>query len=198
MSIDELSDLYDTSFKMDSFAYDLAEIIWHCKKERTPEYSEQLLTEIEQSYIAGVKHLSKKHDHNKVTRDKFLREERKHAKKKVAEIGKTVDFNYNPNVHHWIEEDNVAINRLFLRYVKRLPELNGYVWLNRKIISSLSVVFVATDFWIDSRDDTNRKKIYFERIKNRLRSIKNKIQQDNDAHEACLYVDFPQKTIQKD
>ena len=199
LNIDTLSDLYALSFKMDSFAHELSEIIWHCMEERDPEWAKKLLTEIEQSYIAGMKHLSKKHKHNKATRDKYLSLERKHAKKEVAKIRKTVDFNYSQNVHHWIEEDNVAINKAYLLYMKHLPELTIQgSWLSRKIISSLAIVFAVADFWIDKQNDVNREKIYAEKIKDRLRSIKNEIQQDSEAHEACLYDDLPQKNIQKD
>jgi len=151
------------------------------------------ITEIEQSYIAGMKHLSKKHKHNKATWNKHLSLERKHAKKEVAKIRRTVDFNYNSqNVHYWIEEDNIAINKAYLLYMKHLPELTiRGSWLSRKIISSLAIVFAVADFWIDKQNDVNREKIYAEKIKDRLGSIKKEIQEDRDAHEASLYDDLP-------
>lgn len=198
LNTDTLAELYDLFLKMGSFTYDLAEIIWHCKEERMPERGEQLLAEIKQSYMSAAKDFSLKQGYKEAYHDKELSRAKKHAKKEMAKIIKTVDFNYSPSVHHWIEEDNLAINKAYLLYVKHLPELNIQGWLSRKIISSLAVVFMTTDFWIDRQNDANREKIYAERIKNRLRSIKNEIQQDNNAHEDCLYDDFPQENIQKD
>lgn len=205
LSTDTLVVLRDILSKIDSFTYDLSEIIWHCMEERSPEWAKELLAEIEQSYMADMKHFSIKQEHNKATRDKCLREQRKHAKRQVATIGKTVEFNYKQGSHGWIEEENIAINKAYLLYKEnwngkkperfnvKLPELS-----DRQIITSLAIVFAATDFWIDKQNDVDRQKIYIERIKNRLRSIKKEIQEDRDAHEDCLYDDFPQKNIQKD
>ena len=93
LSTDMLIDIHDLFFKMDSFAYDLSEIIWHCKEERGPEWRRRVLSEIEQSYISKMEHFLKKNKHEKATLNIFLREEQKHAKKEVAKIRKTVDFN---------------------------------------------------------------------------------------------------------
>lgn len=200
LNINTISDLYDLSFKMNSFAHELSEIIWHCMEERDPEWAKKLLAEIKQSYISAAKAFSSEEGYSKADDKELSRIARNHAKKEVAKIRKTVDFNYSQSVHHWIEEDKIAINKAYLLYKQtwdgktsvclnkniKLPKLSV-----RNIMLSLAIIFAATDFWIDKQKDSYREKKYFEKIKKHLDKIKKEIQEDRDAHEASLYDDLP-------
>jgi len=192
LSAETLIDLYDLFFKIDSFTYDLSEIIWYCKEEKTLEWKEKLLAEIEQSYITAAKSFSAKQGYSKAHLDKELTRVRKHAKKEVAQIGKANDLNYKPKGHHWEERENLMINGAHLLYSKNLPELS-----ERKMISNLGIVFAVTDLWADNQNNVNREKLYAERIKNRLRSVKKVIRADKESGDASLYDAVPQKITPK-
>ena len=73
---------------------------------------------------------------------------------------------YNLTGHRLNATENYYIQNLISLYYKYWPNCS-----RRMIFSNIAHVFAAVDFWNDHKGDDKRVQKYFERIKNRLRSI---------------------------
>lgn len=156
---------------MGGFLLELADELWHHKQHMRPEYSEDIWLGEDRSYLqAGGRCLRERGYSERVIGDvtKLLD---KDLAERFEKLKGTQDYKYffpaNPLSHPWIARENDVIAQIRSIYKKYTP------LTNRQIISSMAIVFSASDFWDDGKErgDIERISTYFERIKKRFQTV---------------------------
>lgn len=188
----DIPDLHDLLFKTRDFSRNLSLIIWDCKHQQDPEWRKTFFAEVERGYCSKAKRFCEKEKYDKRTTHKILKIVKGHAREQIAKLRKNEgnEFDCNPYAHYWIARENVAINQiqgLYNQTFAYMSEKKRHLCLNdRKIIFSMAIVFAATNFWSDRKDDPCRLQVYSERIKKRLQAINKVIQEDIEDKEDSL------------
>lgn len=183
--------LHDLLLKIQDFTSGLAEIIWDYKQERKPQWRKKFLIEMAERDVSKMKCFLSRERFNKTLANEILELVKQNTRRGVARLKKTNVLKFNPRAHYWIERESLAINEIQILYKKHLPDLR-----DRKVASSMAIIFAATDFWTDMQGHALRLQAYTERLKKRLRSINKEIQEARVNRRGCLYDPAGQKNRQ--
>lgn len=165
-----VGDLYEV---VNEFLQDLTEAIWRHNQHKKKEFDRRMMEQEQHNFLENIRKALKKAGYGKQAVEGAIQILEEDLEKRFQEFKTTPDYKYffqsNPRSHAWLKRENDVIKEIRALYKRSTnPSLS-----DRKIISSMAIIFATTKFWTDHLEDDLNKRIetYCERIKKRFQVI---------------------------